>query len=445
MILIFAPKITNRVGYTFNLIFDRILNCNFKLTDDRELFANHPGAKICYNGDRLCDDCIFIKSSPLLFQYNIENVEPECFEFDDGTFSEFTHSNRLKAIFPVHDSESDLEFDIFAASFYLTSRYEEYPVSSHGTGECFEYKKSIACRNGFLEYPVINMWCEILKSLISGKFPEFEWHRKKFEHIATINISTPFKYKEIGHVRTIAGMLRDIREHESLLPRLRTIFGKQTDPYDNYDEILSISRKYNCKTLFFSATGNISDYDKPIAYTRSRFRLLLRHLTDYGKVGNLFSYDSHDSPDTLSMETERLSGILHKPIVRSRFSHLHYRLPVAYQNLVNFSIEDDFSMGYEDCPGFRAGICTPFHFFDLEKNTETDLEIHPVAYSSRFGTGNPENRMKIINYMIDIIFRTGGTFYSSWDIENFANDGTGNPGLETYREILKHITEFHNK
>lgn len=210
MILIFAPKITNRVGYTFNLIFDRILNCNFKLTDDRELFANHPGAKICYNGDRLCDDCIFIKSSPLLFQYNIENVEPECFEFDDGTFSEFTHSNRLKAIFPVHDSESDLEFDIFAASFYLASRYEEYPTSSHGTGECFEYKKSIACRNGFLEYPVINMWCEILKSLISGKFPEFEWHRKKFEHIATINISTPFKYKEIGHVRTIAGMLRDI-------------------------------------------------------------------------------------------------------------------------------------------------------------------------------------------------------------------------------------------
>lgn len=440
MILIFAPKITNRVGYTFNLIFRNILNCNFQLTDDKEFFANHGGAKICYNSARLCDGCIFVQTTPLLFQYTIEDTDTRCFEFNDSSFSEFTRSDRLKGIFPVSDRDSDLPFDIFAASFYLTSRYEEHLSSLHNPYECFDYRNSVAFRNGFLEYPLVNMWCEILKNLISKRFPEHEWQKRKSEHVATINIDTPFKYKEIGFVRTFAGMLRDLGAHRSLRPRLRTLFGRQTDPYDNYDEILSISRKYNCKTLFFSAIGNISEYDRPIAYTRSRFRLLLRHLTDYGKVGNLFSYDSFNSPDTLSMETGRLSGILHKPIMRSRFSHLHYQLPTAYQNLVDFSIEDDFSMGYENCVGFRASICTPYHFFDLETNTETNLKIHPVAYSSKHERNAPEKRAETINYLIDIIFRAGGTFYSSWDIGDFASDGIGEPGLTTYENVLKQTT-----
>jgi len=36
-------------------------------------------------------------------------------------------------------------------------------------------------------------------------------------------------------------------------------------------------------------------------------------------------------------------------------------------------IEEDYSMGYPEVCGFRAGICTPFKFYDLLNETETDL------------------------------------------------------------------------
>ena len=76
-----------------------------------------------------------------------------------------------------------------------------------------------------------------------------------------------------------------------------------------------------------------------------------------------------------------LKETLHKPIQRSRYHYLHFRLPEGYRNLMaTGSIEHDFSMGYSENIGFRAGICSSFNFYDLAQDYETKLRIHPFAY-----------------------------------------------------------------
>ena len=49
---------------------------------------------------------------------------------------------------------SSIPFDIFAASFYLITRYEEYLPHVQDVHERFPADESIAFKNGFLEQPV---------------------------------------------------------------------------------------------------------------------------------------------------------------------------------------------------------------------------------------------------------------------------------------------------
>jgi len=56
---------------------------------------------------------------------------------------------------------------------------------------------------------------------------------------------------------------------------------------------------------------------------------------------------------------------------------LRLNLPDTYRNLIDEDITDDYSMGYAALPGFRAGICSPYNFYDLDIEVETKLRVHP--------------------------------------------------------------------
>jgi len=82
----------------------------------------------------------------------------------------------------------------------------------------------------------------------------------------------------------------------------------------------------------------------------------------------------------LAIELRRLSKVLHYPVKYSRQHFLKLHLPDTYRNLMDLEITDDFSMGYPDHSGFRASICTPYYFYDLELEIETNLLLHPFCF-----------------------------------------------------------------
>ncbi len=422
MLLVYTKKVTNRVGYVFNLIFKTILNSEFEITADADYFDSFQGAKVCYNGSKI-GDSVFVKSTELLFEHSITNVDPVCFDFDG-----------VPAFFGTNNSEVDIPFDIFAASFFLASRYEEYLPFSTDTLGCYDVSNSLAHKNGFLDKPVIDLWAWRLAEKINQRFPQWEMPTKRFDFISTVNLGQTYKYKRIGLFRTVYGYFHDManRDWQHVGQRTQVLFNKQDDPYDNYENIIQLSRKYGTKTLFWSLMCDYTPYDHNISYRNEHLRNTLKHLADYGKVGISLSYGSEGDLQKQTSETERLADVLHKPVIRSRFNYQRFHLPMDYKNLNKIGIEKDFSMGYHNAVGFRAGTCTPFHFFNIYANREYNLMVYPTPIPEGiFSNHTPDEVLDIFKKIIKTVDSVGGTFVSTWKTEGFTD--------ETYTAIYEKI------
>lgn len=371
MLLIHIPRLTNRLGYTLNVIFRHLLRTDFEITADLDFFEHFEGPRLCYGPQRLGNAC-YLRSANLLFETKI----------DEPNLRPATH-NGIPTLFALRNPDSDLPFDPLAAIFFCLSRYEEYLphiTDEHGR---FPATQSVAYRNGFLLIPVVDHWVAQLAALIANRYPDWQYTLPTFEVEDSIDIDSAFCYKHKGLPRTLAGMGRDFFTSDDrtlVRKRLRTLAGKAGDPYDCFDFILDCHRAHPALNLqFFALVGDYNVFDMPISYLDPHFRELLQHLGDYAKMGLHASYASHDKPALIATECERLQNIMHRKVVRNRFHFLRFRLPRSYNSLLDAGILHDYSMGFSEEAGFRAGTGNPYPFFDLESDSETPLTIHPFA------------------------------------------------------------------
>ena len=112
MLLIYTHKITSRFSYTMKQIFTRILGIDIIFTTKVEDFIKHTGPKITYSKHPLQNE-FFVRSNDLLFVHGITDLQITVEEWE-GTACFFRTSE-----------PSAIPYDIFAASFYLLTRYEE--------------------------------------------------------------------------------------------------------------------------------------------------------------------------------------------------------------------------------------------------------------------------------------------------------------------------------
>lgn len=366
--LILVPKITARLRYIFRLLLTDINGLEINFTTDAAEFSAYKGEKLSYYLQN--DDALFFDSGGLLFDTGI-SVQ---------TISYIT-CRGLPAFFPVYSKKSALPFDVFSASFYLVSRYEEYLPHLRDQHGRFQSSGSEALRMDFIRKPLVNIWAGIIAELIREKFPEVKIKKHTYTFIPTIDIDSAYLFRYKGFTRTIGGMIRSLqqRDYISLLDRINVILGKQQDPYDTYALQMSLWKKYRLNPVYFILYSGYGQYDRNLPLNSRHFKTLIRSLADYARVGIHPSYASNADNRKLKSEIELLGKVLRREVTMSRQHFLKMELPLTYRNLLSNDITDDFTMGYPDVAGFRASICTPFRFYDLDLETETNLMIHPFA------------------------------------------------------------------
>ena len=430
MLFVFTPHITSRITYIFKHLFERMLGVEYTLTTKKDEWIEYGGPKMSYGKTPISDE-LFFQQSSFLLATGIKKVHLETVSFDGCT-----------AFFPVQHTQSVFPFDPFAASFYMLSRYEEHlPFISDVHGR-FPATESLAYRFEILQKPVVNCWAKQIGVLLQQHFPTLKIRKRRFSMIPSIDIDSAYAIRNKGLVRILAGLVNSLynMNKDDLKKRLNVLFRLEEDPFDSFEYQLTIQKKYNFRPLYFILMADYGPYDKNIPYQNRPFRDLIKLLSDYADVGIHASYASNDTPELLKKEVNRLSDVLNREITRSRQHFLRLEIPNTYHTLLNLDIHNDYSMGFASQPGFRAGTCDPFPFYDLEMETETPLMIHPFVVMegtlADYLRLSPEDGLNYIYRLIDEVKAVGGTFISLWHNESLGGQGRWEGWPDVYEKMI---------
>ena len=416
LMLIYTHAVTERCRYIFELIFTHILYLDYTVTDDPEQYSRHTKPKLAYTNTPPADG-FFIEAQSLLFEHEIHPIQITPFPYA-GTQAFFqTQTGRLP-------------FDLFAASFYLVTRYEEYlPFHPDEYGR-YPAKNSAAARHGFLLTPVINCWARELKNLLVQSFPSLHFGKGKFEAVVSIDIDRAYAYNGRSLLRSAFAFCKDLARFniKNASNRIRVIAAGAPDPYDTYQELHDMVSGYPAKLIFFFLLArHNSRFDRNLSPASAKLQQLIRQTGAVFETGIHPSYYSMEQPMLMLSEKKRLEQILGRPVVKSRQHYLRFRLPGTYQQLEAAGITDDYSMGYAETPGFRAGICTPFIYFDLKTNRTTALRVHPVTCMEGSFMEDmrmqPAESVKIIRQLINAVKQVNGTFLCIWHNHTISETG----------------------
>lgn len=430
MLLIYTPEISTRTDYIFELIFQNELGIGYTVTKNKAKFEGYSAEKINYSYTQIGDE-LFIKASSLLSQSSIEKIDVPV-EIKDG----------INVIFP--DNESDTGFDIFSAVFYMVSRYEEYLPFTPDTHGRFKASDSLAYRNGFLQSPVVNKWISLLRTLLSSKFPALVFRTSTFNSIITYDIDIAYAYKGRDLKRSVGGVARDIitLQFQNVLRRLAAHQTKK-DPWDVYDHLEDIITGSKLASIFFFLVADQSRYDKNIPFDHPEMIELVQKVAAFSQLGIHPSYNSMHHPEMILMEKLRLEELSGKKIIKSRQHYLRFTLPGTYNHLVKAGIMEDYSMGFADMPGFRAGTCTPFYFYDLKNERMTALKIFPTTFMDAnflyYSRTPPEKGFQVIMALLDEVKKAGGTFISIWHNNTVSDHGIFKGWKYVHDEMIKNI------
>jgi hypothetical protein len=430
MILVYTSNITPRVKYIFHFILHDILNIAYKLTSERSEFEGSNLVRINYSETEL-EGAVRVIPHTLLFETGIKEQNIRVTNWKD-----------TKVFFQT-DSSLDVPFDLFAASFYLLTRYEEYlphQKDSHGR---FAAEQSLAFKNDFLEEPVVDHWAFLLADVIKRRYPDFILPERKFRYIPSIDIDIAYAYQYKGFGRTIGAFAKDLIKFNLAenLARVKVLLGLQKDPYDTYDFFEKLHQQYNLIPVFFFLVGRYSQFDKNHSIRKKEYRALIQKISVSGPVGLHPSYGSNSDFNALKREAEEFSQLIGSKVERSRQHFLKLTIPETYRNLNKLGIKEDYTMGFASKPGFRAGTCTSFDFYDLEKEEQTMLRIYPFQVMdgtlNQYMKLNPEEAVEKIRKIVTSVKFVQGTFISLWHNESVGEqrDWKGWSGI--YEEVIK--------
>lgn len=433
MLLIYTHKITPRVRYAFKHICTRILGIPVKFTTTIEDFIAHDSLKMSYTRQPLSNE-IFVRNHDLLFEQGLSDLDINVQEWE-GT----------KCFFSIGD-RSALPFDIFAASFYLLSRYEEYLPHVKDEYGRFTATESLAFKEKFLQQPVVDIWAYRLKTVLQERFTDFTFPSRSYNIQPVIDVPMAYYYKHKGLMRTIGGTFGDIfrLQLKRIYQRFMVLLGFERDPYDTFKWIINKQKQHDFKFYVFFLIGDFSTYDKNISVNKKKFVSLIKSVADYSKVGLKASYYSLDNIDALKKEKKRMESITNYELEASRNSFSKINLPTTYRNLTELEIHNDFTMGYLNYIGFRAGSCTPFLFYDLDYETQTPLLINPfhcMDYALLKHQSQLDKQQEL-ERIINAVKQVNGTFTAVFHNYSLVNDDERWKGFKKlFTQVLESIHE----
>lgn len=406
-LLIFSERQSNRLVYMANVLTERWC-VTVKVTTDKSVLMDSDLP--VYNYSNLpIQGLLNTIPNRLLFEKRIQGQD-------------LNVENRENGPYLYANNDSFLGFDPLAAAFFFLSRYEEYLPHRKDEHDRFTSKSSVLFKLDSVQCPLVDLYIEELRLAFVKKYKGLALMKGVFQTEITFDIDRLFLYDSKGIAKTIIGAAKDlILNRAALAERLEiTIIGAAKDPLHIYEHIGSMAKDSGLTPRFFFQVGESSRYDHNNPVHLPTVRNLIHEISLKADIGLHPSYFTCTDQEQLILEHDRLKRITNQEIQHSRQHYLRFSLPNTYRWLENMGVSHDYSMGFSDVNGFRAGTAYPFRFYDLGCEETLGLTVHPFIFMDLLSVRSQESIDACkteLDSLLNTISITGGVLNTTWHPE----------------------------
>lgn len=431
-VYIYSPVDTPRLRYVLELAFRHVLRCDYRITTHLGAYLGYEGPRINYGAPATRGNELRIPAHPLLRKTGIQPQRLPV-QLIEG----------LPAFCFVEDAQAHLPFDLFSLVFFLVSRYEEYLPGLRDAYGRFEARHSMAFQKGFLEMPLAQLWILRMAQRLEAMFPGCKMQPLPFRFQPTFDVDQAWAYRYKPLHLQWAGWLKDAfaQDAQALKRRKLVLQGRAEDPFFTFADIEEWHRQPESDPIFFFHLGDYGKLDKNTPYKHPMLHDLIRRLHNAHRTGLHPSWKAGGQASQLAEEIRRFCDITGQAPVRSRQHYLRLSLPDTYRWLLLAHIHEDYSMGFAEQPGFRAGLACPFPWYDLKAERTTELMLHPFAVMDvtlkQYLGLSPEAALERALHLLGVVRQAGGVFCTLWHNSSFSDIG----GWKSWRQMYLALKE----
>lgn len=435
MLLIYSGHISTRLQYIASVIMPTIGITDWQITTNKDDYLTHEGAKINYSHTRTATKECWIIPHTILFE---NSIAPQSIIVNQW--------NQMPVFFESTESASSLPFDIFAAAFYLISRYEEYLPHEKDTYGRYCHTQSLAYKHQFLHLPIVNMWLQQLKQRLQQLFGQQVMQPTHFSYIPTYDIDIAYQYQHQPIGKNIGRFLRDfaLGNLDAVTEQAKVFSNMLADPFDVFPWLNNLHHQHQLQPIYFVLSAIKKGlYDKNIPLNNIGMRQLVTQLQSQAQVGIHPSWQSHNHFKILKEEVNLLQQATQTIVNQSRQHYIQFSLPQTYEQLILLGITHDYSMGYGSINGFRASFARPFQWFNLTVNKPTALTVHPFCYMDANAIFEekltPEEAEKQLQHYLHVVQQVNGTFITIFHNHFLTSQPDWLPWRMVYQNFLSSL------
>jgi hypothetical protein len=334
--------------------------------------------------------------------------------------------------------------DIFAGVFFMLTRWEESLGLYEDLHGRFPAAQSVVVKSGFILRPIVDEYVALLKSWLKQLGYNLPPEKDQFKVVPTCDVDMPYFWLKKPKWKVLLSEWLKNKKLTTINQTLQTIkdvdSGKEKDPYDQFDYMMSLAEKANLSFDFNMLVGGISKFEGYYSITDVRIQRLMKTFSERKhRIGLHPSYNSFLDAKLIVEEKMLLAKHVDTAVTSSRQHYLRYSVSATARYLVDAGIKEDSTLGYAAEPGFRCGTSKPFPVFDIALKKTLPLLEHPLLImdvSFRYYKNyTPEQSIVLCEKIIHEVKKHNGQLVFLWHNSNLSEvEGWGE-----WRKVFEYL------
>ncbi len=275
------------------------------------------------------------------------------------------------------------DIDLFAGAFFMLTRWEESVGHHEDLHGRFPAKEALIVKSGNILRPVVDEYVALLKTWLQRLGYPVPESNSTYTAVPTCDVDIPYYWLRAPEWKILLGgfvkhwSFKKIKEERKTIRAIHA--GKLKDPYDTFDDMMTMAESTNLRFRFHMIGGGETKFERFYRIKDTRIISLMKSFRDRGHEIALHpSYNAFHNLKMIEQERAELTKYSGQKITASRQHYLRFALPDTWRHLSTAFITEDSTLGYAAEPGFRCGTSKPFPVFDILQQKQLPLMERPL-------------------------------------------------------------------